>query len=80
MTKRTKRISKALDSALVSACERYGPQRIDGAEAFISACGGITSDELRSMFDLWWRFGLGTGEHFGNSMIFDRSFDFDQVN
>lgn len=80
MTKRTKRISKALDSALVSACERYGPKSIKGAGAWLAVDGNVTGDELRSMFDLWWRFGLVTGEHSGNSMVFDRSFDFDQVN
>lgn len=67
MTKRIKRISKALDCALVRACESYG--REDGANA----------DELRGMLDLWWRFGLVTGENSGSSMVFDRSSDFDQV-
>ena len=67
MTKRTKRISKALDSALVRACESYGHE--DGSSA----------DELRSMFDIWWRFGLVTGESSGSSMVFDRSSDFDQI-
>ena len=67
MTKRTKRISKAIDYALVRACESYG--REDGPDA----------DELRSMFDLWWRFGLVTGENSGSSMVFDRSSDFDQI-
>ena len=66
MSKRTKRISKALDYALVRACESYG--REDGPDA----------DELRSMFDLWWRFGLVTGKNSGISMVFDRSFDFNQ--
>lgn len=65
MTEQIKRISEALDSALVRACESYGRE-------------GVTSDELRSMFDLWWRFGFVTGEHSGSSMAFDRSFDFDQ--
>lgn len=66
MTKRAKRISKQLDYALVRACESYG--REDGADA----------DELRSMFDLWWRFGLVTGENSGSSMVFDGSCDFEQ--
>lgn len=36
MTKRTKRISKALDSALVRACESYGPESIKGAGAWLT--------------------------------------------
>lgn len=66
MTKRTKRISKALDYALVRACESYGREN------------GVDTDGLRSMFDLWWRFGLVTDEGSGSSMVFDRSFDFNQ--
>ncbi len=71
MSKRIKRISKAMDSALIKACESYGPARTDKAGEFSSTVKGSDASELRSMFDLWWRFNLLSGAATGSSDAFE---------
>ena len=72
MSKRTKRISKALDAALVRACELYGPERTEAAGGFSSTVERVDAAELRSMFDLWWRFNLLSGAAIGTPNAFER--------
>ena len=77
MTERIKRISEALDSALISACESYGTSRTDEAGGFVSTVKGTDASELHSMFDLWWRFNLLSGAATGSSDAFERGAKFE---
>lgn len=79
MSKRIKRISKAMDSALIKACESYGPARTDTAGGFTSTVKGSDSSELRGMLDLWWRFNVISGTASGPSDAFERGSKFDSA-
>ena len=56
MSKRIKRISKAMDSALIKACESYGPARTDTAGGFTTSTEGVSVSELRGVFAIWHEF------------------------
>ena len=56
MSKRIKRISKAIDSALIKACESYGPARTDTAGGFTTSTEGVSVSELRGVFAIWHEF------------------------
>lgn len=56
MSKRIKRISKAMDSALIKACKSFGPEQVDSAGGFTSSTKRVSASELRDVFAIWREF------------------------